>query len=420
MNSRRHRWTLRFEDRALEAEFQARRTRRLASRRSALGCLFAAVTWAMVALYDRIALPALAPRLWLIHLGVAVPVLLALAALFAFAGGDTRRRAVSWAIPTWTLVPGLCFAASQAVVAPTPVPGVGILVACYLLCIAFPTWSGLTHVGWCLMAPPIAAAYFAVVALGCPGATLADQALPALLSVALLLIGWTTSRAQEQLARRDLLLQLELADERARSERLLLNVLPRPIAERLKRGEVTIADSFDSASVIFADLVGFTPLSQRLAPAELVALLDDVFTAFDALAERLGLEKIKTVGDCYMAVAGLPAPRADHAAAAAEMALEMRSALERVTHGRGLRLRIGIASGPLVAGVIGRQKYIYDVWGDTVNTASRMESHSVPGEIQVTDAVREALAARYVFEARGAVEIKGKGPMNTFFLRGRA
>ena len=178
----------------------------------------------------------------------------------------------------------------------------------------------------------------------------------------------------------------ELRAEQERSEALLVNILPRPIAERLKAAAQTIADDFAAASILFADVVGFTPLAQRLPPAEVVGILDRLFTRFDMLVERHGLEKIKTIGDCYMAAAGVPDPCPDHARRAALLALEMRDviAASKVAAEPGLELRIGINSGPLVAGVIGTKRFLYDLWGDAVNTASRMESHGTPGEIQVT------------------------------------
>jgi class 3 adenylate cyclase len=212
-----------------------------------------------------------------------------------------------------------------------------------------------------------------------------------------------------------------LAMEQERSERLLLNVLPAPIAARLKQREDVIADGFPDVTVLFADLVDFTRYSQRISPEQVVALLNDLFTAFDRLAGRQGLEKIKTVGDAYMVAGGLPEPRPDHAQAVAEMALAIRGEVARHTDpsGRPLQVRIGIDTGPVVAGVIGRNKFIYDLWGDTVNTASRMESHGVPGCIQVTDRTYRRLRDGYRFQRRGPVDIKGKGEMVTWFLLGR-
>jgi class 3 adenylate cyclase len=207
-----------------------------------------------------------------------------------------------------------------------------------------------------------------------------------------------------------------------RSDRLLLNVLPRSIAERLKRGSGRIAETHEDVSVLFADVVDFTPFAERTAPGAVVDVLDEVFSAFDELARRHGMEKIKTIGDAYMVAAGVPEARPDHAEAAAEMALDMRATLRALCDRQGLELdiRIGIASGPVIAGVIGRQRLIYDLWGDTVNTASRMESHGVPGTIQVTAATRERLRDRYRFEDRGEIEVKGKGRVRAWLLTGRA
>jgi len=207
--------------------------------------------------------------------------------------------------------------------------------------------------------------------------------------------------------------------ERAKSERLLLNVLPRPIAARLRDGDTTIAERFDEVTVLFADIVDFTSMSAGASPDEVVGLLDELFTRFDELAERHGLEKIKTIGDAYMVAGGLPVPRDDHAEAVAEMALEMIASLAQRVDGLPLRIRIGIDTGPVVAGVIGRRKFIYDLWGDTVNTASRMESNGVPGSIQVTERTYRSLCERYRFEERGTIAVKGKGEVPTGIRVGR-
>ena len=204
----------------------------------------------------------------------------------------------------------------------------------------------------------------------------------------------------------------------ARSERLLLNVLPESVADRLKHSDGVIADAYPEATVLFADIVDFTPLSESMDPGEVLELLDRVFSGWDALARHHGLEKIKTIGDEYMVVGGVPDPSADHAEAIARMALEMPAELDRCSNERTgpLQVRIGIDSGPVIAGVIGRSKFIYDLWGDTVNTASRMESSGVPGRIQVTERVRERLAGGFDLRSRGEIEVKGKGSMNTYFL----
>ena len=211
-----------------------------------------------------------------------------------------------------------------------------------------------------------------------------------------------------------------LEQEQAKSEGLLLNVLPEPVAARLKEDEGIIADACEGVTVLFADLVGFTSLAERLSPPDVVALLDRVFARWDALAASHGVEKIKTIGDAYMAAGGLPVPRADHAEAIAELALAMRPEVARCAAETGLALqvRIGIDTGPVVAGVIGRAKFIYDLWGDTVNTANRMESHALPGTIQVTRRAHDHLQERYELRPRGTIEVKGKGPMATYLLLG--
>lgn len=212
-----------------------------------------------------------------------------------------------------------------------------------------------------------------------------------------------------------------LTSEREKSEMLLLNVLPSTIARRLKAGEQPLADRFEEAAVLFADVVGFTPMSERLMPEQVVELLDGLFSEFDAMADRLGLEKIKTVGDAYMVVGGLPEPRTEAVEAVAEMALEMQELVEGWPSptGEPLRLRIGIDVGPVVAGVIGQRKFSYDLWGDTVNTASRMESHGIPGEIQVTPRAYERLKHRYGFQPREPIDVKGKGRIVPFLMIGR-
>jgi guanylate cyclase len=212
-----------------------------------------------------------------------------------------------------------------------------------------------------------------------------------------------------------------LRSEQDRAESLLLNILPRSIADRLKADSATIADQIAAASILFADVVDFTPLSDMLQPAEVVGLLDHLFTHFDGLAERYGVEKIKTIGDCYMVAAGVPRPRDDHARVMALMALDMREAMasqDGIGH-LGLELRIGINSGPVVAGVIGRKRFLYDLWGDAVNMASRMESQGTPGQIQVTRPTYELLRDEFELEPRGEVAIKGKGNVETWYLVGR-
>lgn len=208
--------------------------------------------------------------------------------------------------------------------------------------------------------------------------------------------------------------------ERLKSERLLLNILPVSIAQRLKEGESVIADHFDSATVLFSDIVGFTALSEKVTPTELVGRLNRIFCAFDDLAEKHGLEKIKTIGDAYMVAGGFPEKRDGHARDVSEMALDMLTAVEECNaeYDEPMSIRIGIHTGPAVAGVIGIKKFVYDVWGDTVNTASRMETSGQPGRIHLSEQAAEMLSDDFDIEERGTIEVKGKGPMKTYWLVG--
>ncbi|QLE54369.1 adenylate/guanylate cyclase domain-containing protein [Nostoc sp. TCL26-01] len=224
----------------------------------------------------------------------------------------------------------------------------------------------------------------------------------------------------EQLKKQEFKASKELEIAQQQSEKLLLNIFPEVIAEQLKQQHTTIANSFHEVTVLFADIVGFTELSSRISPAILVELLNKIFCLFDELAERHGVEKIKTIGDAYMAVAGLPNYHDDHAIAIANMALDMQNALTQFNQSNNqyFRIRIGISTGPVVAGVIGLKKFAYDLWGDTVNTASRMESHGIAGSIQVCQTTYALLQDKYLLEERGMIQVKGKGEMMTYLLKG--
>jgi class 3 adenylate cyclase len=223
----------------------------------------------------------------------------------------------------------------------------------------------------------------------------------------------------EQLRRQQLQAQhAQLEQEQEKTENLLLNILPRSVSQRLKAGEKRIADAHAEVSVLFADLVGFTQLSKGLSAPHLVEILDKIFSSFDAIVGEIGVEKIKTIGDCYMLVGGVPEPRADHAVAVVQAGFAMLEAMEEINrqHGTQLQIRVGVNSGPVVAGVIGMHKFTYDLWGNTVNIASRMESTGTPGRIHVSPSTALLLGQRFALEARGSVSVKGIGELETFFV----
>ena len=242
-------------------------------------------------------------------------------------------------------------------------------------------------------------------------------AMEVLISLGALILAIIITRALRSTVLRS---ELTAIREQERADRLLLNILPESIARRLKDDPQAIADGFHDVTVLFADLVGFTPMSEKMTPTDTLRLKDQVFCRFDELVDRFGLEKIKTVGDAYMLAGGLPDPRDNHADDVARMALAMLAEVKNIRgpHGEPLSIRIGIATGPVVAGVIGRKKFLYDLWGDTVNTASRMESSGETNSIQVSESTWRRLHDRFVFRQRGEIEIKGKGRVTTWFLEG--
>jgi adenylate cyclase len=300
----------------------------------------------------------------------------------------------------------------------------GVLTVCGLaLSAGNIVWAILAPIGAILLISGRAGlpVYLGLAAIVIGGAVLdpiipADQALPhgaAVISMAINVLG--TAAIALGLVR---YIDGQRLAARRESDALLRNVMPEPIADRLKAGERVIADHFGQVSVLFADVVDFTPFAEALSPQRTVEVLNELFTDFDRLADQFGLEKIKTIGDAYMVVAGVPEPREDHAAVLVEMALAMHRHLAQhdPVEGRRLQIRTGIGSGPVVAGVIGERKFSYDLWGDTVNTAARMESSGISGCIQVTDETRRLLADRYPFQRREGVEVKGKGIMSTWTL----
>jgi adenylate cyclase len=300
------------------------------------------------------------------------------------------------------------------------------------------TWGSLAPFGALLLTTYREASFWSFVYLACTGTILTAESYaviaPPELNVApslwlylgipipyvftvLMLVSYFVR--QRDSARQDLREKhLQLEEEQEKSERLLLNVLPAPIASRLKEDQQTIAEAHTDVSVLFADIVGFTPLSASMDPENLVQVLNELFSLFDDAADRLGIEKIKTIGDAYMAASGLPYARPDHAVAMADMAMAMQESVEqfRKKHNFEIDIRIGINSGSVVAGVIGRRKFIYDLWGDAVNVASRMESHGAPGKVQVSQSTHDLLKETHQMESRGVIDVKGKGEMPVYFL----
>jgi class 3 adenylate cyclase len=253
-----------------------------------------------------------------------------------------------------------------------------------------------------------------------PGNLTLDTFLLLAISAGSLLALRRLERNRRIVFHQDLVIAEQAADlqrEQAETERLLLNILPASVSRRLRQGESPIADSYASVSVLFADIVGFTPLAARMNPTEVIEFLGELFVSFDRLVEERGLEKIKTIGDAYMAVGGLPDPLAGHAVKVVDLGLEMIRATASRHHGPALSLRVGVHSGPVAGGVIGRRRFAYDVWGDTVNVASRLEQHGISGRVHISATTREQIQGHYEVEPCGPVELRGHGPMVTYLVR---
>lgn len=348
----------------------------------------------------------------IIRLGVVIPILLW---LFAFSYMPFYKPHYNWAASLGLLVTGVGVMAVQVVVDP---PGFTLfIVSLVIIIISAYTLARLRYrsaviTGWTLFG------IYIFIAVGLA----ADNNLLNLLMSAVFLgvsnfIGMVSAYFSEQYLRRDFIQRRLLEQERERSEKLLLNILPTPVAERLKRGDL-IADSFEDASVLFADIVDFTLWSGRQTPEQVLSTLNIIFSKFDALVDSYGLEKIKTIGDAYMVVSGVPTPRPDHLTLLANLALDFQKTIHELPEiaEHNFQIRIGIQCGPVVAGVIGSKKFIYDLWGDTVNTASRLEASGAPGRIQVSQDVYQRLKDTFSFEERGQVSLKGKGDVQAYWL----
>ncbi|MBK9036818.1 MAG: adenylate/guanylate cyclase domain-containing protein [Myxococcales bacterium] len=402
-------WTLAFVDRAREAAFLDDYARDV---RGFYRIAMAAVVllWSASVGFDLQATPADRAPLLAIRFGAVTPVLVAALVV----GFLPWPRFLRW----WRLAAIVAYAAVQAGVVALVVYAPGemsqLVVGGFLLTVLIGAALDLSRAIRIVAVASGGAVAMGVALVRSPHLTTRAASID-LLWIAVAVAGAALVAVRLEQARRQRWIDRGLLEyERERTETLLANLLPPPIAERLKEGPRVIADRLAEVTVLFADLKGFSTLSTQITPDELVGRLDRVFSAFDELARVHGLEKIKTIGDAYMAVAGAPAARADHAAAAAAMSQAMLARLRELEP--DLELRVGLASGPAVAGVIGRSKYTYDLWGETVNLASRMESHGVAGRVQIAARTRALLGDAVAVEDRGTIEVKGLGPTATFLL----
>ena len=403
-------WSLRFEDPDLEAEFQEE-YRRGSRWQVRLAIVVAVVVYLAFAWLDVWMAPDLADVFLTIRILVAAVFGLALAATFAPLRLTGREVFVCLGI--LAAAAGILRMMSLA----TAVVAVRYFAGLLLVILAAHSMFRLRFQTATLVSLLVVAAWMVWSAM--QGGTQWWEYLNSqFFLVAAIVLGMFASYSIERVSRREWLAHREAEDERARSERVLMNVLPEPIAERLKAEDGPIADAFAEATIMFVDLVDFTNLSSSLDPRRLVGLLNRLFTEFDRIAEEHGIEKIGTSGDSYMAVAGVPVPVENHAERIADAALAMRDRVATREGDIDVEVRIGIATGPVVAGVIGEKKLYYDLWGMPVTIASRMQAHGLPGEIQVTRAVREALDGRYEFAERGTIDVKGVGEMQTWLLIG--
>lgn len=409
---RRARWSLRFSDPAQEVAYRQESFSGLRPRLPFIVGIVAAA-WLVAVPADVVMVKGALGPIEAVR-GVTVLVLLAVLGAIQWAGFARRYQMIA---------AGLCLVTTVAVITINVMPGVPH---------AWPFGAALTEILFTLLILRLLLVYcvpvgLTVVALylgseAIRGASLADWILDVFYLSFFLSVGLSTAYTLERLSREAFVRERVLAEERALSDRLLHSILPVPVAARLRQGEKVIAESLTEVTALFADIVGFTPLSETLDPHVVVDLLDRLFSRIDARCEVHGIEKIKIVGDAYMAVSGAPVRRSDHAFAAAELALDVQAIAREMSSEwpDGLRMRIGLNSGPVVAGVIGRHKPAYDMWGDTVNTAARMESQGLPGQIQVSAFTRAILGERYRFSEPTETAIKGKGVMTTYFLLGRS
>ena len=379
------------------------------------------VGYALFGIVDMWSLPITYPKAWVIRYGIICPIY----SLVLYLSFQPKfQRSISQLAGISHLLGGLGLVLIMAIALPTE-PGhrlyfLGLIFVILGIHFSRLKFSYASSLGWIITIAYVAIAYFNFGQVGASnssaeiGFLVGNFFYLAFMNIA----GMFVSYMLEVSARSEFLQRRALAYEKRKSESLLFSILPQKIAKRLTHNRGTIAQEYPIASILFADIVNFTPLSERLTATELITLLNDLFSEFDQLVDHYGLEKIKTIGDCYMVAAGVPTPRLDHADAISELALDMVRYINQFAqqYQYPINLRIGIHSGSVVAGVIGRQKFMYDLWGDTVNTASRMESHGEVGKIQISQQTYKLLSPHFLCEAQGSIAIKGKGHMETWHL----
>ncbi|WP_394837171.1 adenylate/guanylate cyclase domain-containing protein [Pendulispora rubella] len=423
MDARTHRIFATFVNRGLEKQFRADHFERGIKSFTRFSMALSAAAFLAYGLHDALVIPTIRTFAWTLRYGVFGPVAALVVALMY------SKHYEQWHQPAMLVFGMACNVVVIAIAAVAPMHGYFIYCSFAILFVTLgplvAKMNVFTQAMYTLLTLFVYVLFDLVLVQAAPMVRISMLLTIVVLGgIGTLVAHQLEMQAREAfLQRRTIYEQMDQLDfEKERSEALLLNILPAKIAERLKREQGrTIADGFAQVTVLFSDIVGFTKMSERLSPAEVVRRLNAIFSTFDDLADRLGLEKIKTIGDAYMVAGGLPTLKDDHAHAASEMALEMCRYMEDFSRelGEPIQVRIGMHTGPVVAGVIGKKKFIYDVWGDTVNTASRMESHGVEGAIQVTEATYERIKDNYELEERGEIDVKGKGPMKTYWLRGR-
>jgi class 3 adenylate cyclase len=391
-----------------------------------IACVMGTALYAIFGFLDPWVFPQSLKQTWFIRFGVIEPIMISIT-LFSFTPYFARHMQIALMALAITASSGVY---AQLIAAYPIEPGFTaycsglLLITLWAYTIARLRFVYASLTGWLITVGYILTACIdqSVLSQGANGVQVAQFMNNVFMLLSSNIIGMIAGYKLEYHIRRDFLTQHDLADAQARTEQLLVNMLPVPIAKRLLEGNGHLVDRCESVSVLFADVVGFTQLAKRYTPERLVQLLESLFGRFDALVHRHGLEKIKTIGDCYMVAGGLLFPQPNHANTTIELAQDMLKVMADINrdYDENLELRIGVSTGPVVAGVIGQLRFTYDLWGDTANTASRMESHGVPGRIQISEWTRTLLGETYEYESRGPIFVKGQGGMQVYLIKGQA